>query len=174
MPGSNTRALEKAKSIPADALILDLEDAVAPDRKDIARSQVCAAAASGDYGYREIAIRINGLDTPWGHDDLKAAVAAKPDAILIPKIDGASMVRQIESMMEQLGAADKNPHLGDARDATRAAARRGYRRREQAVGGAGDGHQRHRQGTQERPPLGSRPTADEPRVVPARCARTAW
>lgn len=107
MPGSNARALEKAKTIPADTLILDLEDAVAPDRKDLARSQVCAAATSGDYGYREIAIRINGLDTPWGHDDLKAAVAAQPDAILVPKIDGASMVRQIESVMQQLDAADK-------------------------------------------------------------------
>lgn len=107
MPGSNARALEKAKNIPADALILDLEDAVAPDKKDVAREQVCAAAASGEYGYREIAIRINGLDTPWGHADLRAAVAANPDAILVPKIDGASMVRQIESVMVQLGATDK-------------------------------------------------------------------
>ncbi len=107
MPGSNARALEKAKTIPADALILDLEDAVAPDKKDLAREQVCAAVASGDYGYREIAIRINGLDTAWGHADLKAAVAAEPDAILVPKIDGASMIRQIESVMVQLGASDK-------------------------------------------------------------------
>ncbi|MFT4570283.1 MAG: citrate lyase subunit beta/citryl-CoA lyase [Hyphomicrobiaceae bacterium] len=107
MPGSNARALEKAKTIPADALIFDLEDAVAPDMKNLARDQVCAAAASGDYGYREIAIRINGLDTPWGYADLTAAVAAKPDAILVPKIDGASMIRQIETVMVQLGAVDK-------------------------------------------------------------------
>jgi len=106
MPGSNARALEKAKTIAADAVIFDLEDAVAPDAKSVARSQVCDAARSGEYGYREIAIRINGLDTPWGHDDLREAAAAGPDAILVPKIDGPSMIRQIESSMAQLGAPD--------------------------------------------------------------------
>jgi len=105
MPGSNARALEKAKTIPADALILDLEDAVAPDAKQLAREQVCAAATSGEYGYREIVIRINGLDTPWGHDDLKAASVAQPDAILVPKIDGPSIIRQVESIMSQSGAS---------------------------------------------------------------------
>jgi citrate lyase subunit beta/citryl-CoA lyase len=70
MPASNARALEKAKALPADALIFDLEDAVAPDAKLRAREQACAAVASRDYGYRELALRINGLDTPWGHDDL--------------------------------------------------------------------------------------------------------
>ncbi len=105
MPGSNARALEKAKTIPADALILDLEDAVAPDAKELAREQVCAAARSGEYGYREIVIRINGLDTPWGHDDLKAASAAEPDAILVPKIDGPSILRQVESIMGHSGAS---------------------------------------------------------------------
>ncbi|MDD9939158.1 MAG: CoA ester lyase [Myxococcales bacterium] len=107
MPASNARALEKAKSIPADALILDLEDAVAPDKKEEAREQACAAARSGQYGYREIAVRINGLDTPWGHDDLRAAAAAGPDAILVPKIDGASMVRQVESVLESIDGAEK-------------------------------------------------------------------
>jgi citrate lyase subunit beta / citryl-CoA lyase len=86
MPGSNARALDKAKTLAADALILDLEDAVAPDAKDMARGQVCAAVRAGGYGPREIAIRINGLDTPWGAADLKAAVAAKPDAVLVPKV----------------------------------------------------------------------------------------
>lgn len=105
MPGSNARALEKAKSIPADALILDLEDAVAPDKKELAREQVCAAAQSGEYGYREIVIRINGLDTAWGHDDLRAAAAAGPDAILVPKIDGASMVRQVDAMLDTMDSA---------------------------------------------------------------------
>src|ERR1700682_3176618 len=85
MPGSNARALEKAKSIPADALILDLEDAVAPDAKATARDQVCAAVKAGGYGPREIVIRINALDTPWGKADLAAAAAAGPDAILLPK-----------------------------------------------------------------------------------------
>ena len=85
MPGSNARALEKAKTIAADALILDLEDAVAPDAKAQARDQVCAAVKAGGYGPRELVIRINALDTLWGKDDLAAAVAAAPDAILLPK-----------------------------------------------------------------------------------------
>jgi citrate lyase subunit beta / citryl-CoA lyase len=85
MPGSNARALEKARTIAADALILDLEDAVAPDAKALARDQVCAAVKAGGYGPRELVIRINALDTPWGKDDLAAAVAASPDAILLPK-----------------------------------------------------------------------------------------
>jgi citrate lyase subunit beta/citryl-CoA lyase len=106
MPASNARALEKAKTLPADALIFDLEDAVAPDAKERARAQACDAVRSRGYGYREIAVRINGLDTPWGHDDLKAAAAAAPDAILVPKIDGASMVRQIDSLLVSSGAPE--------------------------------------------------------------------
>ncbi|MFN0265002.1 HpcH/HpaI aldolase/citrate lyase family protein [Tepidamorphus sp. 3E244] len=90
MPGSNARALEKAKTLDADALILDLEDAVAPDAKEIARSQVCEAVKAGGYGHRELVIRINGLDTAWGRDDLAAAVDAAPDAILAPKVSSAS------------------------------------------------------------------------------------
>ena len=87
MPGSNARALEKAKSLPADALILDLEDAVAPDAKTAAREQVCAAVRGGGYGPREVVIRVNGPDTPWGLDDLAAAAQAGPDAVLIPKVN---------------------------------------------------------------------------------------
>ena len=86
MPGSKARALEKARMLASDALILDLEDAVAPSAKDEAREQVCAAVAQGGYGQRELAIRVNGLDTPWGRDDLAAAFKAKPDAILVPKV----------------------------------------------------------------------------------------
>ncbi|WP_342360166.1 CoA ester lyase [Terrarubrum flagellatum] len=86
MPGSNARALEKAKTLEADALILDLEDAVAPEAKDAARKQVCAAVLAGGYGKREVVIRINALTTPWGEDDLAAAADARPDAILIPKV----------------------------------------------------------------------------------------
>ncbi len=86
MPGSNDRAMEKAKSIPADALILDLEDAVAPDAKVEARQRVCAAVKSGGYGKREIIIRVNALETPWGAEDLFAAAEAAPDAILVPKV----------------------------------------------------------------------------------------
>ena len=86
MPGSNARALEKARTLPADALILDLEDAVAPDAKDIARQQVCDAVKARGFGKREIIIRVNGTSTPWGEADLAAAAEARPDAILVPKI----------------------------------------------------------------------------------------
>jgi citrate lyase subunit beta/citryl-CoA lyase len=86
MPGSNARALEKARSIPADALIFDLEDAVSPDAKPQARAQVCDAVRQGGYGPRELVIRVNAPGTPWYDDDIEAAIAAKPDAILIPKV----------------------------------------------------------------------------------------
>jgi citrate lyase subunit beta/citryl-CoA lyase len=99
MPGSNARALEKARDIPADALILDLEDAVAPDAKEEARAQVCAAAKQGGYGKREIVIRVNGLDTPWGLADIAAAVAAGPHAILVPKINSAADVERAEEAL---------------------------------------------------------------------------
>lgn len=104
MPGSNARALEKARDIPADALILDLEDAVAPDAKEEARAQVVSAVKVGGYGKREIIIRANGLDTPWGLDDIKAAVAAKPDAILVPKISSADDVMRADKAMSDAGA----------------------------------------------------------------------
>lgn len=86
MPGANVRALEKARTLDADALILDLEDAVAPDAKEAARANVCAAVRAGGYGRREVVVRINGLDTPWGEADLAAVAQAGPDAVLVPKI----------------------------------------------------------------------------------------
>lgn len=92
MPGANERALEKAKTIPADALILDLEDSVAPEAKEAARDRVCAAASSGGYGRREIVIRVNAPDTPWGAADLAAAARSGCDAVLVPKI---SQPRQV-------------------------------------------------------------------------------
>lgn len=104
MPGSNARALEKAKNLPADALILDLEDAVAPDAKAEARDQVCGAVKGGGYGGREMIIRVNGADTPWGDDDLRAAAAAGPDAILLPKVESARMVRDAEQKIVAAGA----------------------------------------------------------------------
>jgi len=104
MPGANERALEKAKGIPADALIFDLEDAVSPDAKPEARDRVCAAASSGGYGLREVVIRVNGLATPWGADDLQAAAAAGPAAVLVPKIDGASDIAEVERRLEAGGA----------------------------------------------------------------------
>jgi citrate lyase subunit beta/citryl-CoA lyase len=96
MPSSNARALEKAKTIPADAIIFDLEDAVAPDAKELAREQACAAVASGEYGGRELTIRCNGLDTPWGADDLRAASAAGPAAVVVPKVAGAQHLAEVE------------------------------------------------------------------------------
>jgi citrate lyase subunit beta/citryl-CoA lyase len=107
MPGSNARALEKAKSLPADALILDLEDAVAPDAKAAARDQVCAAVKAGGYVHRELVIRINALDTPWGMADLAAAASAAPDAVLLPKPGaGGDIVRAVEAL-SRAGAPDR-------------------------------------------------------------------
>jgi citrate lyase subunit beta / citryl-CoA lyase len=107
MPGANERALEKAQTIPADALILDLEDAVAPDAKPDARQRVCAAATSGAYGGREIAIRANGIGTQWHDDDLAAIAKAGPDAVVIPKINSAAEVHQIEKALEAGGAPER-------------------------------------------------------------------
>jgi citrate lyase subunit beta/citryl-CoA lyase len=104
MPGSNARAQEKAKSLPADAVILDLEDAVAPDSKEAARETVCASVDGGGYGGRELIIRVNGLDTPWGMEDVEAAAAAQPDAILLPKVESAEMVNHLENLMDKSGA----------------------------------------------------------------------
>ena len=94
VPGSHERALVKAAGLPADLLILDLEDAVAPDVKADARSRVCALVASRPYGLREVAVRINGLATRWGSDDLAAVASAGPDAILLPKVDRPSQLRR--------------------------------------------------------------------------------
>lgn len=88
MPASNARAIEKARGLACDAIILDLEDAVAPDAKPAARDQAVAAIAAGGFGGRELIVRCNGLDTPWGADDLAAAALAGPDAILVPKVNG--------------------------------------------------------------------------------------
>src|SRR3954454_4427917 len=95
MPASNARALEKARSLPCDGLILDLEDAVAPDAKPTARAAACAAAASGGYGRREVTIRVNAADTEWHADDLAAACAAGPDGIVVPKVSSAAEVRTL-------------------------------------------------------------------------------
>ena len=95
MPGSNARALEKAKTLPADAIILDLEDSVAPDAKNAARQQVVDAVKAGGFGAREVFIRVNGVDTPWHADDLSAAAHAAPDAILVPKVSNPDTLELI-------------------------------------------------------------------------------
>ena len=107
MPSSNERALEKAKSIACDALILDLEDAVAPDAKPAAREAACTAAQSGDYGRRELTIRVNGADTEWHAADLAAACAAGPDAIVVPKVSSVDAVLELEERMAEHGAPEK-------------------------------------------------------------------
>jgi citrate lyase subunit beta/citryl-CoA lyase len=106
MPGANERALEKAKGLDADALILDLEDAVAPDAKAEARERVCALVADRSYGMREVAIRANGLDTEWHADDVAAIAAAGPAAMVVPKVNSVEDVRAIEAGLEAGGAPD--------------------------------------------------------------------
>jgi citrate lyase subunit beta / citryl-CoA lyase len=108
MPGANARALEKAKTLPVDAVILDLEDAVAPDAKETARAQVAQAVRAGGFGHREVIIRLNAIDTPWFAHDFEAAVAARPDAILVPKI---STAEQIEMIGTRLLDTHANHHL---------------------------------------------------------------
>ncbi|GEP04597.1 HpcH/HpaI aldolase/citrate lyase family protein [Methylobacterium oxalidis] len=108
MPGSNPRALEKAKTLPADSLILDLEDAVGPEEKELAREQVCAAARSREYGDREIIIRVNAPQTPWGEADLRCAIEARPDAILMPKVSSPAV---LESIADHLEALDAPPEI---------------------------------------------------------------
>jgi citrate lyase subunit beta/citryl-CoA lyase len=104
MPGANTRALEKARTLPADALIFDLEDAVAPEAKEAARTNVVLAAESRAYGKREIAIRCNGLGTPWGEADIEAIAKSGADAILVPKVESATQVTHVVSLLDTAGA----------------------------------------------------------------------
>lgn len=106
MPGSNARALEKSRSLPADTLILDLEDAVAPDAKAMARNQVTEAVKAGGFGRREVVIRVNGLTTPWGPEDMAAAAAAAPDAILVPKVSTPGDVMMAAKAMREAGAPE--------------------------------------------------------------------
>ena len=100
LPGSNARALEKAKSLPCDVLLLDCEDAVAPENKDLARDQIAGALRAGGYGRRELVVRTNSLDTPWGVADLRAAAAAGADAVLLPKVEDVSMVQRAFAALE--------------------------------------------------------------------------
>lgn len=107
MPGANERALEKAKQLPADGLILDLEDAVAPDAKVEARDRVCAAAASGDYGHREVTIRANAIGTRWHDADVAAIATSGADAIVVPKVDTRADVDTVDEAVRRAGAPDE-------------------------------------------------------------------
>jgi len=104
MPGANERALEKAKTLAADSLILDLEDSVAPEAKATARANVCAAVKGGGYGRRELVIRPNAIETPWGMDDLRAAMSVGPDAILVPKVSLPGDIVTVAKVLADMGA----------------------------------------------------------------------
>jgi citrate lyase subunit beta/citryl-CoA lyase len=106
MPGANARAIDKARGLPVDGIIIDLEDAVAPEAKPAAREQVVAAVKAGGFGRREVVIRVNGLDTPWGHDDLLAAAGAGADAVLIPKVSDADTIAAVELALATARAPD--------------------------------------------------------------------
>src|SRR5919204_1381671 len=107
MPGSNARAIEKARTLAADAVILDLEDSVAPDAKDAARRQVTDAVSAGGFGAREVIVRINGLDTQWWLDDLNAVGKAKPDAVLVPKVSSPNNLEDVAERMVDISADHK-------------------------------------------------------------------
>jgi len=107
MPGSNARAIEKAKTLPCDGVILDLEDSVAPDAKESARAQIVAAVKAGGFGKREVFVRVNGVDTTWHADDLSAAAHAAPDAILVPKISSAETLELIGRRLLDMGTPHK-------------------------------------------------------------------
>ena len=104
LPASNARALEKSRSLKADVVILDLEDAVAPEAKLLARDAAAAAVRQGGFGRREVVIRVNGLDTPWGSEDLRAAASARPDAILLPKVEDPETVLKASAVIGEAGA----------------------------------------------------------------------
>ena len=107
MPASNPRALAKARALAADAIIIDLEDSVAPDLKPAARVAAIEAIKAGGFGGREVVLRINGAHTPWGADDLEAAIAAAPDAILLPKVDGPGTIMVAARAMNEAGAPER-------------------------------------------------------------------
>jgi citrate lyase subunit beta / citryl-CoA lyase len=106
MPGSNARALEKARNLPADGLILDLEDAVAPDSKDKARDQIAQAVAARSFGKREVLVRINALDTPWWREDIAMAAQARPDGILVPKVSHVAELNSVAARLSETGAPE--------------------------------------------------------------------
>ena len=104
MPGSNARAMDKARTLPVDAVILDLEDSVAPDAKGVARQQVLDAVSAGGFGGREIIIRINGLDTAWWIEDVDVVAKARPDAVLVPKVSGAQLLEDLADRLVDISA----------------------------------------------------------------------
>jgi citrate lyase subunit beta/citryl-CoA lyase len=106
MPATNSRAMDRARTLPADVVVLDLEDAVAPDAKTGAREHAAAAVRAGGYGSRELVIRVNGPATPWGHEDLVAVARARPDAVLVPKVESAQTVLEVAEALAAAGGPD--------------------------------------------------------------------
>src|SRR6185312_7485088 len=109
LPGNNARAHEKARELPADALIFDLEDSVAPDAKDAARTQIAASLKAGGYGKRELILRVNGAETPWQDDDLRFAAHLRIDGVLLPKVTSADDVLSAETMLAGAGLKHRMP-----------------------------------------------------------------
>ena len=170
MPGSNARALEKAKTLAVDGIILDLEDSVAPEAKEAARRQVCDAVRAGGFGQREVMIRVNGTDTPWHADDLSAAAHAAPDAIVVPKVSSPEHARVDRPAAARHGHTAQDTGLGDDRDAARALQHPRHRRRGARFRDAPlrlhHGHQRPRQG--HAGAIGAWPRADAAVAVDVR------
>ena len=173
MPGSNARAIEKARSLPVDGVILDLEDAVAPDAKAQARQQVADAVKAGGFGAREVFIRVNGIDTPWHADDLNAAAHAAPDGILVPKVGTVEHARARRPAPARHEDQSQDPHLGDDRNAggdlQHQRAGRGGARFRDAARRLRHGHQRSRQG--DAGAALARPRADGCRGSRSACSR---
>lgn len=107
MPGANLKALEKARTLAADVLLLDLEDSVAPEAKETARTQVVRAVQAGGYGKREVIVRVNALSTPWGREDIAAAAVARPDGVLAPKVETGEQVAALDDALTEAGYADE-------------------------------------------------------------------
>jgi len=107
VPGSNEKAIKKTRTLPSDAIIFDLEDAVAPSAKEKARELVCKTVSEGGFGGRQVAIRVNTLGTSWGYDDLEAVAKTGATAVLLPKVESGDMVRQAISILEGAGAPDE-------------------------------------------------------------------
>src|SRR5262245_32095116 len=107
MPGANLKALEKARTLAADVLLLDLEDSVAPETKELARAQVANAVEAGGYGKREVIVRVNALATPWGRDDIAVIAKAYPNGVLAPKVETGEQVEQLDDALTEAGFSDE-------------------------------------------------------------------
>ena len=162
LPGSSARALEKARTLDADVLLLDLEDAVAPAAKAEARRLVLAAVAAGGFGPREVVIRVNGEGTRWGADDLAAAARSGADAVLLPKVESPEAVTRAERALRAAGAPEGLALWAMIETAARRAGGALHRRVEPAAGLPGGRDQRSRQGPGRPAHAGARRGAHQP------------